>query len=218
MRSPTSGDEDDDQYGSEAQVETQEKMGSELSHKYQGPEWDGKKESYTEWRWEATPYLDSLGLESVRRGRNRSVLTTSASSKEAVTMVIALNKLFRVILRMIKRVGTEAKALRLMIRAEFGEERDGYLLWMYLEQYANDVTQAEVKVLKHKLSLVSFKPAGTPEEWELQMQQMYEMWLRIPEGKRGGTIADLSDMLLDKMPASCVEMRSPTSGDEDDDQ
>ena len=44
MRSPTSGDEDDDQYGSEAQVETQEKMGSELSHKYQGPEWDGKKE------------------------------------------------------------------------------------------------------------------------------------------------------------------------------
>ena len=103
MRSPTSGDEDDDQYGSEAQVETQEKMGSELSHKYQGPEWDGKKESYTEWRWEATPYLDSLGLESVRRGRNRSVLTTSASSKEAVTMVIALNKLFRVILRMIKR-------------------------------------------------------------------------------------------------------------------
>ena len=175
MRSPTSGDEDDDQYGSEAQVETQEKMGSELSHKYQGPEWDGKKESYTEWRWEATPYLDSLGLESVRRGRNRSVLTTSASSKEAVTMAIALNKLFRVILRMIKRAGTEAKALRLMIRAEFGEERDGYLLWMYLEQYANDVTQAEVKVLKHKLSLVSFKPAGTPEEWELQIQQMYEM-------------------------------------------
>ena len=112
MRSPTSGDEDDDQYGSEAQVETQEKMGSELSHKYQGPEWDGKKESYTEWRWEATPYLDSLGLESVRRGRNRSVLTTSASSKEAVTMVIALNKLFRVILRMIKRVGTEAATLQ----------------------------------------------------------------------------------------------------------
>ena len=111
MRSPTSGDEDDDQYGSEAQVETQEKMGSELSHKYQGPEWDGKKESYTEWRWEATPYLDSLGLESVRRGRNRSVLTTSASSKEAVTMVIALNKLFRVILRMIKRAGTEASCL-----------------------------------------------------------------------------------------------------------
>ena len=33
-------------------------------------------------------------------------------------MVTALNKLFRVILRMIKRVGTEAAALRLMIRAE----------------------------------------------------------------------------------------------------
>ena len=111
MRSPTSGDEDDDQYGSEAQVETQEKMGNELSHKYQGPEWDGKKESYTEWRWEATPYLDSLGLESVRRGRNRSVLTASASSKEATTMVTSLNKLFRVILRMIKRVDTEAKGV-----------------------------------------------------------------------------------------------------------
>ena len=87
------------------------KLGNELGHKYHGPEWDGKKESYTEWRWEATPYLDALGLESVRRGRNRGVLTTNARSKEAVTMVIALNKLFRVILRMIKRVGTEAAAL-----------------------------------------------------------------------------------------------------------
>ena len=55
MRSPTSDDDDDDSYGSEAQVETEEtKMGNELSHKYHGPEWDGKKESYTEWRWEAT--------------------------------------------------------------------------------------------------------------------------------------------------------------------
>ena len=109
MRSPTSDDDDDDSHGCKAQVETEEtKLGNELGHKYQGPEWDGKKESYTEWRWEATPYLDALGLESVRRGRNRGVLTTNASSKEAVTMVVALNKLFRVILRMIKRVGTEA--------------------------------------------------------------------------------------------------------------
>ena len=113
MRSLTSDDDDDDSYGRTAQVETEEtKLGNELSHKYQGPEWDGKKGSYTEWRWEATPYLDALGLESVRRGRNRSVLTTSASSKEAITMVIALNKLFRVILRMIKRVGTEAATLQ----------------------------------------------------------------------------------------------------------
>ena len=87
MRSPTSDDDDDDSHGSKAQVEIEEtKLGNELGHKYHGPEWDGKKESYTEWRWEATPYLDALGLESVRRGRNRSVLTTSASSKEAVTM------------------------------------------------------------------------------------------------------------------------------------
>ena len=55
MRSPTSDDDDDDSYGSKAQVETEEtKLGNELSHKYHGPEWDGKKESYTEWRWEAT--------------------------------------------------------------------------------------------------------------------------------------------------------------------
>ena len=92
MRSPTSDDDDDDSYGSKAQVETEEtKLGNELGHKYHGPEWDGKKESYTEWRWEATPYLDALGLESVRRGRNRGVLTTNASSKEAVTMVTTIN-------------------------------------------------------------------------------------------------------------------------------
>ena len=34
MRSPTSDDDDDDSYGSKAQVETEEtKMGNELSHK-----------------------------------------------------------------------------------------------------------------------------------------------------------------------------------------
>ena len=95
MRSPTSDDDDDDLHGingSKAQVEIEEtKLGNELGHKYHGPEWDGKKESYTEWRWEATPYLDALGLESVRRGRNRGVLTTNASSKEAVTMVTTIN-------------------------------------------------------------------------------------------------------------------------------
>ena len=51
MRSPTSDDDDDDSHGSKAQVETEEtKLGNELGHKYHGPEWDGKKESYTEWR------------------------------------------------------------------------------------------------------------------------------------------------------------------------
>ena len=57
MRSPTSDDDDDDSHGSEAQVETEEtKLGNELGHKYHGPEWDGKKESYVlsrhrEWEW-----------------------------------------------------------------------------------------------------------------------------------------------------------------------
>ena len=48
MRSPTSDDDDDDSHGSKAQVEIEEtKLGNELGHKYHGPEWDGKKESYT---------------------------------------------------------------------------------------------------------------------------------------------------------------------------
>ena len=39
MRSPTSDDDDDDSYGSKAQVETEEtKLGKELGHKYHGPE------------------------------------------------------------------------------------------------------------------------------------------------------------------------------------
>ena len=61
-------------------------------------------------------------------------------------MLLLLSKLFRVVVRMVARVGTEALALRLMIRAEFGEDRDGYLLLVYIEQYANDVSTAEVKV------------------------------------------------------------------------
>ena len=35
------------------------------------------------------------------------------------------------------------------------------------------------------------------------MQQMLATFKRIPEGKRGMTKADLSDMLLDKIPDSC---------------
>ena len=36
------------------------------------------------------------------------------------------------------------------------------------------------------------------------MQRMYALWERIPAAKRGGTVADLSDLLLDKMPRSCA--------------
>ena len=47
-----------------------------MSHKYQGPQWDARKDTYPEWWWEAAPYLDSLGLEQVRKGRNRGVLSS----------------------------------------------------------------------------------------------------------------------------------------------
>ena len=165
MDSP--GDDPGDRDGSMARPDPgRGDNGNELSHKYQGPQWDARKDTYPEWWWEAAPYLDSLGLEQVRKGRNRGVLS-SPETKEAIAMLLLLSKLFRVVVRMVARVGTEALALRLMIRAEFGEDRDGYLLLVYIEQYANDVSTAEVKVLKNKLAKLSFNPVGSPAEWEL---------------------------------------------------
>ena len=58
---------------------------------------------------------------------------------------------------------------------------------------------AEVKVLKKRVEALKFSASETPEKWSYKMQLLLNMWKRIPADKRGGTIADLSDTLLDKV-------------------
>ena len=84
MDSP--GDDHGDRDGSMARPDPgRSDGGNELSHKYQGPQWDARKDTYPEWWWEAAPYLDSLGLEQVRKGRNRGVLSSPETLDRIVT-------------------------------------------------------------------------------------------------------------------------------------
>ena len=53
--------------------------------------------------------------------------------------------------------------------------------------------------LKKRVEALKFSANETPEKWSYKMQMLLDMWKRIPADKRGGTIADLSDMLLDKV-------------------
>ena len=87
---------------------------------------------------------------------------------------------------------------------EFGSDRDGYGLLEYLTMWANDLTTAEVKKIKRDIAALSLKDSDTPGHWAYKMQLLLKLWKQLPPGKRGGTIADLSDALLDKVPATCV--------------
>ena len=54
-------------------------------------------------------------------------------------------------------------------------------------------------MLKKRVEALKFSASETPEKWSYKMQLLLNMWKRIPADKRGGTIADLSDTLLDKV-------------------
>ena len=59
------------------------------------------------------------------------------------------------------------------------------------------LTPAEVKQLKKRVEALKFSASQTPEKWSYKMQLLLNMWKRVPADKSGGTIADLSDMLLE---------------------
>ena len=199
-RSAPARDDGTNSDGSDAQLGHQDQ--SDLLGKYAGPEWSGERDDHADWAWEAMPHLDSMGLEEVRLGLNRWKMVSS-DSKIKKKYHKHLRKLFRSVLRMISKRTTAGKSLRLMLRAEFGEERDGYLLLEYLSNYAAEMNPAQIKSLKKEIAGTTFSARSTPSEWELVMQELYHKWMRIPVGKRGGSVADLSDLLLDKMPHEC---------------
>ena len=131
------------------------------SMKQHAPIWNGVKADYPAWLWEAVPFLDSMGLKKYRppvlNEEQHTNMLKHGTPDEITKAESMLEKLFRVFLRMISRSKDhpEAITLRMMIQAEFAEERDGFLLMLYIEGYANDQSVAEVKVLKraHHLSL-----------------------------------------------------------------
>ena len=157
-RSAPARDDGTNSDGSDAQFGHQDQ--SDLLGKYAGPEWSGERDDHADWAWEAMPHLDSMGLEEVRLGLNRWKMVSS-DSKIKKKYHKHLRKLFRSVLRMISKRTTAGKSLRLMLRAEFGEERDGYLLLEYLSNYAAEMNPAQIKSLKKEIAGTTFS-AGAP--------------------------------------------------------
>ena len=150
------------------------------------------------WQWQATMHLNGKGYKATLEGENRDD-ATSGDAKVRDEYVRKNGDLFREILRMFNAKSEAGKTLMLQIQDEFDNDHDGYGLWEYLKAWASSLTPAEVKVLKKRVEALKFSASETPEKWSYKMQLLLNMWKRIPADKRGGTIADLSDTLLDKV-------------------
>ena len=150
------------------------------------------------WQWQATMHLNGKGYKATLEGDNRDD-ATSGDATVRDEYVRKNGDLFREILRMLNAKSEAGKTLMLQIQDEFDNDHDGYGLWEYLKAWASSLTPAEVKVLKKRVEALKFSASETPEKWSYKMQLLLNMWKRIPADKRGGTIADLSDTLLDKV-------------------
>ena len=150
------------------------------------------------WQWQATMHLNGKGYKATLEGDNRDDATSSDATVRD-EYVRKNGDLFREILRMLNAKSEAGKTLMLQIQDEFDNDHDGYGLWEYLKAWASSLTPAEVKVLKKRVEALKFSANETPEKWSYKMQLLLNMWKRIPADKRGGTIADLSDSLLDKV-------------------
>ena len=103
----------------------------------------------------------------------------------------------------ISKKKVEGLTLLAQLHDEFGEDKDGYELRQYLEGHAKDRTPAEIKRELKFIRDMKFSDKERPEIWAYRCQMLLAKWKRLPAGRRGGTISDLSDMLLDKVPESC---------------
>ena len=172
-----------------------------------GPEWDCTVPTWHLWQWQATMHLNGKGYKATLEGENKDDVT-SGDAAVRDEYVRKNGDLFREILRMFNVKSEAGKTLMLQIQDEFDNDHDGYGLWEYLKAWASSLTPAEVKVLKKRVEALKFSASETPEKWSYKMQLLLNMWKRIPADKRGGTIADLSDTLLDKVGTSWL----PQSG------
>ena len=167
-----------------------------------GPKWACSKATFQEWLWETEPAWDAMGLQKTYTGRNRA---DSESFDKAVRERYAKSnrKLFRAIIRQLERETIQGKAMRMMIKDEFGADRDGYALLEYITLWANDLTRAELKKIRRDMTNIALKDTDTPDMWQFKGQTLLSLWKQLPPTKRGGGIAELSDALLDKVPNAC---------------
>ena len=100
-------------------------------------------------------------------------------------------KLFNHVYGAISTKTTAGKALRLQIKDEFGQERDGYALVDYLKAWAASLSDTEISKIKSKIRGMSFKSNESPEKWWLRSQKLKNRWQRVPVGRREGSTVEL---------------------------
>ena len=160
-----------------------------------GPKWACSKPTFQDWLWEMEQVWDAMGLYKTYTGLNRDN-AQSTDLRVRHRYAKSNRKLFRSIVRQLERDTIQAKAMRMMIKDDFGGDRDGYALLDYLTLWANDLTTAEVKKIKHDIARQPLFDYETPDMWGYKMQTLLRLWKQLPPNKRGGGIADLSDLLL----------------------
>ena len=114
-------------------------------------------------------YLNSKGFNETLLGLNRDA-AGSADVKVKAGYEKSNAELYRYILRMCASKTEAGQAMRMRLQDEFGDDLDGYALWVYLQQWAMDMTQTEVKTLKKEVEAVRFAATDSPDRWNFKMQ------------------------------------------------
>lgn len=168
------------------------------------PQWECTKESYNKWSWQAQQHISTTGLHDTYWGVNRKDKSCGDVKVESRYERLS-RQLFTVLLFMMggTKPDKTQECMSDRIQNDFGQDRDGYALAQYIHMWANDLTNAEIKLLKAALTQIHFKATQTPAQWERMCQKLQMQWERIPVAKRGGGEPELCEMLLDKMPEEC---------------
>ena len=139
-----------------------------------GPTWSCSKGTFQDWLWETEPVWDAMGLHKTYTGQNRA--DADSSDKVVQARYAKRNrKLFRAIIKQLDRDTIQGKGMRMMIKDEFGADRDGYALLEYITLWANDLTRAELKRIKREIVNITLKDTDTPDLWHFKGQDAHAL-------------------------------------------
>ena len=147
------------------------------------PQWKVSKDTFEGWWYDFDSYCATNGLSRTVIGDDRKD-KMSSDEKTASKYNKKNRKLWRAIMSAIDAKTVNGKAMRLMIKSDFKEDKhDGYALAEHLKRWANHQTHVEVEKLLEKISKLAFKKSESPNRWNLKMQEALETWEKIPEAR-----------------------------------
>ena len=133
------------------------------------PQFGCSKAEYAKWEWGAQQHISGYSLHEYYWGLNRKQKSCGDAKVEA-EYERGNQWLFTVMLYMLGGTKpTDAQScMTNRIQNEFGNDRDGFGLVTYLDLWAKELTNAEVKMLKKVLAETSFKSNQSPDKMGAQ--------------------------------------------------